>query len=526
MSWRTIIKIQPSRNIAPSALTILHSDVFAASLQLVQISQEEMRQRSPQVFFMFKVARRSKQQSQPRLFQSSSPRSITVAAESPQAAPLSAAASRFPPVFYLDWDIFRACQVEVPKASAGLPASISGLIGGPERWGSISSLYFSTVHSWLPIVSKKRFQEIVLGNPAGHIRSDYALLILGMDVVMSTSHEHNPRTPAYLAFKQLYLELEIQGIVSIQILQAGILIALFELGHAIFPSAAISVEACVRYGHELGINWGAQFPEKKPFSWVDIEEQNRVWWAIVILDRFIKIGYQRRQFLIEHPSPDMPLPSDDQAFDEGVMPPASLGILHSRSPRKLGRFALTAEASRLLGQVLDHIASDDFGTQLHGEQALLLDNALRALETVVAYEGRYDSLFIMNQTAMCSIAMLLLHESHTSRKSTMSAHFHAIHLTAKTTEVIRISSSEAPASDSEFHPFESCVKEASPFLTTLLYHTAVSNLRLYRENGTQETLDALLLVKDALKLFGEHRWRSGGAYLNVLEAREVSQISI
>ncbi|TVY88214.1 hypothetical protein LAWI1_G003897 [Lachnellula willkommii] len=337
------------------------------------------------------------------VFESSSPRSITVAAESPQAAPISAAANRFPPVFYLDWDVFRACQVEIPQAGLGVPASIAGLIGGPARWEAISSQYFSTVHSWLPIVSKKRFQEIALASSAGQIRSDYALLILGMDVVMSTSDEHNPRTPAYLAFKQLYLKLEIQGIASIQILQAGILIALFELGHAIFPSAAVSVEACVRYGLELGINWGAKFPEKKPFSWVDIEEQNRVWWAVVILDRFIKIGYQRRQFLIQHPSPNVLLPSDDIAFDEGVMPPASLGILDSRSPRKLGRFALTAEATRLLGQVLDHIASDDFGTHLHGEQALLLDNALRALETVVAYEGRYNSLSIMNQISMCSM---------------------------------------------------------------------------------------------------------------------------
>ena len=85
------------------------------------------------------------------------------------------------------------------------------------------------------------------------------------------------------------------------------------------------------------------------------------------------------------------------------MPPASLGILQSRSPQRLGRFALIVEATRLLGQVLDHIASNDFGSHLHGEQALLLDNALRALESVVAYEGNYNSLSIMNQTSMCSM---------------------------------------------------------------------------------------------------------------------------
>jgi len=89
---------------------------------------------------------------------------------------------------------------------------------------------------------------------------------------------------------------------------------------------------------------------------------------------------------------------------------------------------------------------------------------------------------------------------------------------------VRISS-EKGLERQDVHPFVSCVKEASPFLTTLLYQTAISNLRLYRENGTQEALDSLLLLKDALRFFGEQSWRAGGAYLIVLEAREVSQIS-
>lgn len=99
---------------------------------------------------------------------------------------------------------------------------------------------------------------------------------------MWVPNERNPRTPAYLAAKSFYLDLEIQGVVSLQVLQAQILIALFEFGHAIYPSAVVSVDACVAYGKALGINWDADYP-KKPFAWVDREEQNRVWWAIVIL---------------------------------------------------------------------------------------------------------------------------------------------------------------------------------------------------------------------------------------------------
>ncbi len=99
--------------------------------------------------------------------------------------------------------------------------------------------------------------------------------------------DQDPLTPAYLAAKSFYLDLEIQGIFSIQVLQALILIALYETGHAVFPSGAVSIEACVRYGNALGINWNRDTQKKKPFSWVDREEQNRVWWGVVMLDWFV-----------------------------------------------------------------------------------------------------------------------------------------------------------------------------------------------------------------------------------------------
>lgn len=195
--------------------------------------------------------------------------------------------NNFPPVFYLDWSIFQQCQVEIPKPAVHLPPHISGLIGNLENWEIIAAKYFATTHTWMPIISKTNFYERIHG-PIDQIRLDYALLILAMDLVCWVPETKDPRTPAYLAAKSFYLDLEIQGFVSLRILQAGILIAIFEFGHAIFPSAAVSIEACARYGFTLGINWDAKFP-KKPFSWVDGEEQNRVWWAVVILDRYVLV---------------------------------------------------------------------------------------------------------------------------------------------------------------------------------------------------------------------------------------------
>jgi hypothetical protein len=88
------------------------------------------------------------------------------------------------------------------------------------------------------------------------------------------------------------------------------------------------------------------------------------------------------------------------------MPPTNLGNFQSHSPQSCGRLALTAEVSKLLGQVIDHIAAEDFGSNLshlHNEQGLLLDNALRALEFVTECESHDDGLYVMNQNAMCSM---------------------------------------------------------------------------------------------------------------------------
>ena len=175
--------------------------------------------------------------------------------------------------------------MEIPKPILPLPPNISTLIGNAETWEGIATEYFSTTHTWMPIISKKNLYEHIR-NPLGQIRLDYALLLLAMDLICWVPDRDDPRTPTYLAAKSFYLDLEIQGFVSLQILQAEILIALFELGHAVYPSATVSIEACVRYGCALGINWDAKFPVKRPFNWVDGDEHNRVWWAVVILDRY------------------------------------------------------------------------------------------------------------------------------------------------------------------------------------------------------------------------------------------------
>lgn len=193
----------------------------------------------------------------------------------------------FPAVYFLDLNVSRQYQVDIPKASFPIPGYVSTLIGDISSWRETATLFFNTTHEWMPIVSKKRFYEHL--NPLTPLPPDYALLILSMGLMawLPGYEVDNPRTAAYMAAKRFYLDLEIAGVLSIQALQAGIFISLFEMGHAVYPSAFLSAAACARYGSGLGLDWRTGSPWKRPFLWVDAEERNRVWWAVVLLDWYI-----------------------------------------------------------------------------------------------------------------------------------------------------------------------------------------------------------------------------------------------
>ncbi|CZR55031.1 uncharacterized protein PAC_04917 [Phialocephala subalpina] len=406
--------------------------------------------------------------------------------------PTSVVASSFPAVFYLDRDIFESCKVEIPEPNITIPTDVLRLIGQAADWNNTAGEYFATAHSWMPIISKKHFFEKVLGKL--ELRAESALLILCMEIITWTPAGQDPRTSAYRAAKHFFLDLEIAGLRTLQVLQAGILIALYEFGHALYPSAAVSIEACVRFGYDLGIDWNPSHPVKKPFSWIDAEEQNRVWWAIVMLDRIRGIGSSDTIFLTGDPPSNAAMPADDTAWDQGVMPPQCLSVYPPKSLDQLGRFLLAAEATKLLGRVFQHVKAKDTYDDAHNEEARLLDRALRALENFVHFEGHEKSLDVMNQ------------------ETTMAETFNHENIAKEAAKLVARSREAVPESSHQ-RPIESCVKEASPFLTTLLYQAAVAILRIHRKEGSQESLERLTIMKAALRDLAQ-RWRASALELH------------
>ncbi len=93
-------------------------------------------------------------------------------------------------------------------------------------------------------------------NPLWEAGPDLALLFLCMKLMITRPQEglESAQHPIYTAAKRFLALMESSGMTSLLVLQSYILVALYEIGQAIYPAAWMSVGACVRYGLLLGIH--------------------------------------------------------------------------------------------------------------------------------------------------------------------------------------------------------------------------------------------------------------------------------
>jgi hypothetical protein len=94
------------------------------------------------------------------------------------------------------------------------------------------------------------------------------------------------RNSLYYSARSLHRSIRCAKRYSTTFLHAGLLILLYELGHAIHPEAQASVVANAELGLKLGINEAAsRRMEPPPSSWTESEERTRAWSGVMMLDR-------------------------------------------------------------------------------------------------------------------------------------------------------------------------------------------------------------------------------------------------
>jgi hypothetical protein len=182
--------------------------------------------------------------------------------------------------YFLDRTFYTSAQLKLPNVRVPLIQDLMMALGDKTAIHVTAKEYFDTIHIWLPIISKRRFYQHLM-NPLSDNTSDFVLTLLCMKVCTSPFNESTSKL--YDTVKRATSQAATRGHVSLYTLQSSVLLTMFEIGHAIYPASFLSIGWCARLGSMLGIDKSI---EAQQVQSKDSEEARRVWWAVLILDRY------------------------------------------------------------------------------------------------------------------------------------------------------------------------------------------------------------------------------------------------
>jgi len=323
--------------------------------------------------------------------------------------------------------------------------------------------------------------------------------------------------------------MEANGMISLMVLQAYILVALYEIGQGIYPAAWMSGGAAARYGELLGLNDPETAPQLLPrqATWTEAEERRRTWFGVIIVDRIVSVGSQgRRPLACPDPPDDVKLPVDTTAWDEGEMT-SSPGLNGSASLTDLTfPFARLCQASVLLGRVIRHHLAKKIPELDRFRQASDLYFEISTLARNVGQEASSSEnyLNLIAPLAICFTALCTLCDPYacadnstirTNSVEEATMQVQAIEGLKSVSQSIKEFSEQIIART--HHSLD--IDRVSPFIMDALYSGGANFAWVVRESGDESSQIALESIRHCLMRLGG-RWRSALEYSRVLDAQE------
>ncbi|PMD21980.1 hypothetical protein NA56DRAFT_107786 [Hyaloscypha hepaticicola] len=258
--------------------------------------------------------------------------------------------------------------------------------------------YFCTLHKSLPIINQDVFRW-KLDNHASD--SHFSTLLLSIFLITQLTPRVNPNPSSnfgeqelYPTVKSIYSLLQSTGKVSMELVQAGVLIACYEHCQGLHQNAWLTIGACVRIGHLMGLQTFLQktLPEERNERDI-LETKRRLWWGIVVTERIINADYKdnRLPLASEPPTAEDFLPratpdantyfrvKDDFLLPDDVLPgPKGWQTPASRDFTIVGSFGATVQATFLASCVTRHILDTNRDLATRANDARKLDIALQS----------------------------------------------------------------------------------------------------------------------------------------------------
>ena len=154
------------------------------------------------------------------------------------------------------------------------------------------SSYFRTFHKTLPIINKEAFHAKIASSTSD---SHFSTLLLSMFLITQLTPQVNPNPSSkfgeqelYPTVKSIYCLLQSTGKVSMELVQAGVLVACYEHCQALHQDAWLSIGACVRMAHLMGLQTMLRtIPPTVKDERNTLETKRCLWWGIVVIERFV-----------------------------------------------------------------------------------------------------------------------------------------------------------------------------------------------------------------------------------------------
>jgi hypothetical protein len=156
---------------------------------------------------------------------------------------------------------------------------------------SICEHYRSSVHRWFPVV-----HDIDSLIKTLHLRSNLNaeiwILLLSINLIVRMTKDQITATSSeghqlYLTTKTLHAFVQSSRNPTIESVQAGLLIALYEHCQALQEAAFLSIGACARTGYVLGLDKALFRTQCNPIQEDETYSSKRhVWWCIILLERY------------------------------------------------------------------------------------------------------------------------------------------------------------------------------------------------------------------------------------------------
>ncbi|OCT48184.1 fungal specific transcription factor [Cladophialophora carrionii] len=422
----------------------------------------------------------------------------------------------FPKAIVLDTDLF------TPLPRPGMhgniawntPREVVDVLGFDVE--AICEKYFASAYKWFSMLSRKRLAQSLARSSSSEWHPAVALLLLCMKLLTEPLQAHDaPEMPLYQLTRQYLSAIENAGSINLLLVQAIILTAIYELGHAIHPAAYLSISRAARIGHLLGLHDKDHATQmfETPETWTLCEEERRTWWAVVILDRYVQCGMTGVPLATCEPLQGELLPCNDNDWSQGLV--GSNDPLFTASPSLATpgiSFATLCRSSHMLGRVLRHKSDHilEFPDKL--AEAFQLHRALQSLERSFTCEATREELKTCDlpRAVVCTARFILYNiyacnERYSAYKLGQETDMQKIAVEGLSTAALTV----AQIAQRFEQDYEMGVRGHPPLLAHCMYQALGECAWFVREDPSPQMQCAFDTIATALKCMA-HQWRVCG----------------